>query len=117
MRRIEPIVKLHFDGVSDSIIDVAQIKELLDACIVPPVDGLLIEKFSTSPSESVLALYIPKQPNEMQPYLVHGAIAGGKVEGAFFSIVRRHGEASITTSAQQIHAYIVAGRRYLRGSD
>jgi hypothetical protein len=53
----------------------------------------------------------------MQPYLVHGAIAEGKVEGAFFSIVRRRGEASITTSAQQIHAYIVAGKRFLRGEE
>ena len=73
------------------------------------------EKFSTSSTESVLAINIPKQPAEMQPYLVHGAFVEGKLEGAFFTIVRRRGEGSITTSAQQIHAYIVAGKRYLRG--
>lgn len=49
----------------------------------------------------------------MQPYLVHGAI---KVEGAFFNIVRPRGEGSITTSAQQIHTYIMACRRYLHGA-
>ncbi|MEV1130512.1 hypothetical protein [Agromyces sp. NPDC049794] len=101
--------------VRDSLLNKAQISEVLDARIVPPVDGLLIEKFATSPTDAVLAIYVPKQPAEMQPYLVHGVIAEGKVEGAFFSIVRRRGEGSITTSAQQIHAYIVAGRRYLRG--
>lgn len=103
--------------VVDSLLNVSQINGVLDARIVPPVDGLVVEKFPTSPTESVLAIYVPKQPSEMQPYLVHGAIAEGKVEGAFFSIVRRRGEGSITTSAQQIHAYIVAGKRYLRGDE
>lgn len=103
--------------VADSTLDITQIQNLLDERIMPPVDGLIIEKFPTSPTDSVLAIYVPKQPSEMQPYLVHGAIVGGKVEGAFFSIVRRRGEGSITTSAQQIHAYIVAGKRFLRGTD
>lgn len=100
--------------VDDRYLDIAQISEVLDARIVPPVDGLIIEKFAASPTGSVLAVYVPKQPVEMQPYLVHGAIVGGTLEGTFFSIVRRRGEGSITTSAQQIHAYIVAGKRYLR---
>lgn len=94
--------------VADTYLNTTQIQEVLDARIIPPVDGLTIETFPTSPGESVLAIYVPKQPAEMQPYLVHGAIAADKVEGAFFSIVRRRGEGSITTSAQQIHAYIVA---------
>lgn len=103
--------------VADTAISATQIREVLDARIVPPVDGLLVEKFATSPTECVAAIYVPKQPSEMQPYLVHGAIVEDKLEGAFFSIVRRRGEGSITTSAQQIHAYIVAGKRYLRGDD
>ncbi len=103
--------------VANAYLNVAQIQEVLDARLVPPVDGLIVDSFSTSATESVLAIYVPRQPSEMQPYLVHGAIAGDKVEGAFFSIVRRRGEGSITTSAQQIHSYIVAGKRYLRGED
>lgn len=101
--------------VTDQYLNPGQIREVLDARIVPPLHGLLVETFQVTSTESVLAIFVPKQPSEMQPYLVHGAIAEGKVEGAFFSIVRRRGEASITTSAQQIHAYIVAGKRYLRG--
>ncbi|MBT1665669.1 hypothetical protein [Curtobacterium flaccumfaciens] len=100
-----------------SLLNIDQIQEVLDARIVPPIDGLLIESFPTSAKESVLAMMVPRQPREMQPYLVQGAITEGKVEGAFFSIVRRRGEGSITTSAQQIHAYIVAGKRYLRGDE
>lgn len=100
--------------VSDTYFNLAQIQEVLDARIIPPVDGLIIETFPASPGQSLLAIFVPRQPAEMQPYLVHGAITADKVEGAFFRIVRRRGEASITTLAQQIHAYIVAGRRYLR---
>lgn len=103
--------------VADEYLNTAQIREVLDARIVPPLDGLVVETLQVTPTESVLAILVPKQPTEMQPYLVHGAIAEGKVEGAFFSIVRRRGEASITTSAQQIHAYIVAGKRFLRGEE
>jgi hypothetical protein len=66
--------------------------------------------------QGVLMISVPPQPREMQPYLVHGAVVGDKIEGAFFSIVRRRGEASITTSAAQIHAYIVAGKAFLQGS-
>lgn len=103
--------------VADQYLNTTQIREVLDARIVPPLDGLLVETFQVTSTESVLSVFVPKQPSEMQPYLVHGAIVEGKVEGAFFSIVRRRGEASITTSAQQIHAYIVAGKRYLRGDE
>lgn len=103
--------------VGNTYLNRTQISEVLDARIVPPLDGLVIETYAVSATDSILAIYVPRQPTEMQPYLVHGAIAEGKVEGAFFSIVRRRGEGSITTSAQQIHAYIVAGKRYLRGDD
>ncbi|WP_430868321.1 hypothetical protein [Demequina aurantiaca] len=101
--------------VANEYLDIARINEVLDARLTPPIDGLVIETFALNDRESVLAVFVPRQPGEMQPYLVHGAIAGEKVEGAFFSIVRRRGEGSITTSAEQIHAYVVAGRRYLRG--
>lgn len=101
--------------VANTLLDPARVTGVLDARIVPPLDGLRIETFPITMTEGIMTIFVPRQPPEMQPYLVHGAIVEGKVEGAFFSIVRRRGEASITTSAQQIHAYIVAGKRYLRG--
>ena len=71
--------------MGNAYLNTTQIGEVLDARIVPPVDGLIVEAFATSATDSLLAIYVPKQPAEMQPYLVHGAIAEGKVEGAFFS--------------------------------
>jgi hypothetical protein len=31
---------------------------------------------------NLLVVHIPPQPEELKPFLVHGAIVGGKVEGA-----------------------------------
>jgi hypothetical protein len=95
-------------------LNIDQYRSILDAKVVPPIAGLLLEQIKLGEGTGLLMLSIPRQEEELQPFLVHGAIAGDKVEGAFFSIVRRRGEASIVTSAAQIHAYIVAGRAFLR---
>lgn len=95
-------------------IDADQYRAIIDQRVVPPVDGVLIESVDMGQGRGVLMISVPRQPREMQPFLVHGAIVGDKIEGAFFSVVRRRGEASITTSAAQIHAYIAAGKAFLQ---
>jgi hypothetical protein len=62
----------------------------------------------------LVVVSLPPQPEELKPFLVHGAIVDGAVEGAFISIVRRRGEASIPITAQSIHATLAAGRALLR---
>lgn len=101
-------------AVPTGAINVDQYQAILDSKIVPPIDGLLIEQIKLSEDHGLLLISIPPQAREMQPFLVHGAVVADKVEGAFFSIVRRRGEGSIVTTAAQIHAYIVAGRAFLR---
>lgn len=95
------------------LIDPVQIRQVLDARIVPPLDGLVVEQFPAGEGKGLLAILVPKQAPELQPFLVHGTMLGDKFEGDFFSIVRRRGEGSITTTAQEVHAYIVAGKRHL----
>lgn len=99
-------------------VDTAQYQSILDSKIVPPITGLVIEKVEVDRNDTsgIIFMYVPRQPEEMQPYLVHGAIVGDKVEGAFFSIVQRRGEGSITLSASQVHGYIVAGKAFLRNN-
>ena len=58
----------------------------------------------------LLVVHIPLQPEAHKPFLVHGAMVGHHVEGAFISIVRRRGEGSIPVDAAAIHADLVAGR-------
>jgi hypothetical protein len=107
--RVRPIPLKHLDA--------ERYRAVIDDRVVPPIEGLVVEHVALGNEEGLLIIEVPRQPPELQPFLVHGAIVGDKAEGAFISIVRRRGEGSIPTSAKQIHAYIVAGRAYLRADD
>jgi hypothetical protein len=86
---------------------------VLDARVYPPVDGLHVETMDYGRDRGLLIVVVPPQPEVLKPFLVHGAVVRGRVEGAFISIVRRRGEGSIVTSAPAIHAMLVAGRTRL----
>ncbi|MFF7249858.1 ATP-binding protein [Embleya sp. NPDC008237] len=88
-------------------------KTALEQHLYPPPDYLDIEMV---PAEGggLIVLHIPPQPEEHKPFLVHGAIVEGKVEGTFISIVRRRGETSISITAPAVHATLAAGRALLR---
>ncbi len=81
--------------------------------LYPPPDYLDIETVPADGGQLVI-LHIPPQPEEHKPFLVHGAIVDGKIEGAFISIVRRRGESSIPITAPAVHATMAAGRALLR---
>ncbi|WP_327691010.1 ATP-binding protein [Streptomyces sp. NBC_00461] len=91
-------------------------RAVIDSRIFPPIDGL---KIRASPHDGgwVLTVFVPSQAEENKPFLVHGAIVGGKVEGAFISIVRRRGEASIPITGPAIHSMLAAGRSILHRKD
>jgi hypothetical protein len=90
--------------------------KVLDQRLYPPLDGLLIEIVPDDNEGELLCFYIPKQPDELKPFLVHGVIVGSKVEGAFFSVVRRRGEHSLAVTPQALHAQIATGRALLRSN-
>jgi hypothetical protein len=81
--------------------------------LYPPPDYLSIEAVPVG-GGSLVVLHIPPQPEEHKPFLVHGAIVDGRIEGAFISIVRRRGESSIPITAPAVHATMAAGRALLR---
>ncbi|HEY9312460.1 hypothetical protein [Williamsia sp.] len=90
--------------------------QIIDQRVYPSVVGLRVAIFQKPDGGDVLAFRIPQQPAELKPFLVHGAVVGPKVEGAFISIVRRRGEHSITVSPQVLHAQIAAGRAFLHST-
>ncbi|CAM5726784.1 hypothetical protein STENM223S_07037 [Streptomyces tendae] len=59
--------------------------------LYPPPDYLTVELVPHGYGMLVV-VSLPPQPEELKPFLVHGAIVDGSVEGAFISIVRRRGE-------------------------
>ncbi|PPK63523.1 hypothetical protein V5P93_000422 [Actinokineospora auranticolor] len=89
-------------------------RAILDARIYPPVRGLQVAQKQVDPERCIVVITIPLQRDQDRPFLVHGAVVDGKVEGSFFSIVRRHDEASIPITAREVHAMMSAGYRLLR---
>ncbi|NUT46376.1 MAG: hypothetical protein HOV94_03500 [Saccharothrix sp.] len=89
--------------------------DVIDARVYPPVRGLSVRLVDTGDDRCLVVVDIPAQREADKPFLVHGALVGGKVEGAFFSIVRRRGEASVPVTAREVHAMMAAGRHALRG--
>ncbi|MFD0566069.1 ATP-binding protein [Kitasatospora saccharophila] len=88
-------------------------QDAIEKHLYPPPDYLDIEVVPAD-GGSLVVLHIPPQPEELKPFLVHGALVDGEVKGAFISIVRRRGESSIPITAPAIHATLAAGRALLR---
>ncbi|MFJ7491168.1 ATP-binding protein [Streptomyces sp. NPDC097727] len=86
----------------------------LENHLYPPPDLLDIEEFPDGRGQGIVFIHIPPQPEELKPFLVHGAVVDGRIEGAFISIVRRRGEGSIPITAPAIHSTLAAGRALLR---
>jgi hypothetical protein len=95
--------------------DVRRYRLTIERRLFPLVEALDVFSIGTPSGEgNLLVVHIPPQPEELKPFLVHGAIVGGKVEGAFISIVRRRDEHSVPITAPAIHAMLAAGRALLR---
>lgn len=88
-------------------------RQVLGDRLYPPPDLLSIEPIGEG-GNGVILIDVPPQPEELKPFLVHGAIVDGEADGTFISIVRRRGESSIPTTAPMIHATLAAGRALLR---
>ncbi|WP_131812745.1 ATP-binding protein [Mycolicibacterium peregrinum] len=88
-------------------------RQVLADRLYPPPDLLSIEPIGEA-GKGVVLIDVPPQPEELKPFLVHGAIVDGEADGTFISIVRRRGESSIPTTAPMIHATLAAGRALLR---
>ncbi|QEN12932.1 AlbA family DNA-binding domain-containing protein [Mycolicibacterium sp. ELW1] len=88
-------------------------QQAIEHRLYPPPDRLSIESIGCG-DLGLLLVIVPAQPEELKPFLVHGAIVDGNEEGTFISIVRRRGEASIPVTAPMIHSALAAGRALLR---
>jgi hypothetical protein len=108
----EQIRKLNPMPVKDGI--VRKYHRVLENRLFPLVRDLRIDAVASGPGSELILVDIPPQPEELKPFLVSGAIIDGRVDGAFISIVRRRGEGSVPTTAQEIHSTLVAGRALLR---
>ncbi|CAH0144290.1 hypothetical protein SRABI98_00620 [Microbacterium sp. Bi98] len=90
--------------------------QVLNSHVYPPPHGLSVEQVEVEDGRVLVLVDVPSQPEELKPFLVHGAILlDGSTEGSFISVVQRRGEGSIPITAPMIHASLAAGRALLRG--
>jgi hypothetical protein len=94
--------------------DIRRYGQTIESYVFPLVEDLELFGVDAEAGSQLLAISVPPQAEELKPFLVHGAIVKGKVEGAFVSIVRRRGEHSVPIIAPAIHAMLAAGRALLR---
>jgi hypothetical protein len=103
----EVIAKLH--PVSTDGHTVRRYRQALEQHLYPLPAGLEVEIVAASGGQ-LLIVHVPPQPEESKPFLVHGAIVDGKTEGAFISIVRRHGDDTIPITAPAVHSAMSMNR-------
>ncbi|WP_081748537.1 helix-turn-helix domain-containing protein [Nocardiopsis sp. CNT312] len=65
----------------------------------------------------ILVMQIPRQQEEMKPYIVYGANISSKVKGSYFSIPQRNGDATVASSPAAIHSMLAVGRALLRSKN
>lgn len=95
---------------------VRQYRDALEKHLFPFPEGLTVDAVPATGTvgRGYVMISLPPQPEEMKPYLVHGAFVSGKVEGSYFTIVRRSGQDGLPVHAAQVHNMLVTGRALLR---
>lgn len=91
-------------------------RDALEKHLFPFPQGLTIDIVDApgKPGQGYVVLSLPPQPEEVKPYLVHGAFVAGKAEGSYFTIIRRSGEDGLALHPSQVHNMLVTGRALLR---
>jgi hypothetical protein len=89
-------------------------RNLIHRRVYPEVRGFDVELIADgSVGMGVVLLTIPAQDEGHKPFVVHGALVGGKVRGAFIGIPRRVGDDTVFIDPQTLHARLRAGVRAL----
>lgn len=86
--------------------------QILQNRIYPPPDNLRVEVIAV-PDGELVVIDIPAQPEELKPFLVHGAVIEGRVNDTFISIVqRREDEESQVRSPVSMPCWRLVERSY-----
>ena len=105
------------DGIRPDLFRPHRVRMTIDSRVYPPVEGLKVGRAIVKESQFAIGyVRVPRQEPGALPFIVHGAIVGRRVEGSFVTIVRRRGDQAIAVRAEEMHAWLSAGRILLRGS-
>ncbi len=86
--------------------------------IYPTVDGLAIDLVpGSSTDRGVMIIEVPAQADGSRPFLVHGIVRDGRVEGAYVGLPTRAGADTDFLDIKVLHGRLRAGTRFLAGID
>ncbi len=86
-------------------------RQALDQRIFPPPEGLTLEEVTIG-SGRLIILHLPPQSEELKPFLVHGAIVHGRIEGAFIASSGVEVTRRSRSPPRQSTAVLLPGERY-----
>ncbi len=90
-------------------------RKIIDQHVYPFPDRLRVTTVPVAAeSGMIMIVEVPSQPDYNKPYLVSGAIVGGKSRGEFISVVQRRDDGSEPIKASMIHAWIATGRALIQ---
>jgi Putative DNA-binding domain len=95
-------------------VSVQSYRAIVTRRIHPPPERFEMFSIPQQPDGDVWVISVPPQPDEVKPFLVHGAVLGGKVNDAYYSIVARRHDGAVPMDPQAVHALLSAGRAALR---
>jgi hypothetical protein len=96
-------------------VNVHSYRRTIQRRVHPYPERLEIFPISDSGGE-VWIISIPPQPEELKPFLVHGAVVGGRLNDNYFSIVTRREDEAVPTTTVAVHSLLSAGLAALRRS-
>lgn len=96
--------------------DVVALRAVLRDRITPAIPDLDVGVVESRPGSGYGFgwIFIPAQPQELQPFIVAGALIGDDWRGGHLSIPIRNGEDTVYQDAAAVHSMLAAGRIALR---
>jgi hypothetical protein len=95
-------------------------RSIIHRRVHPAVEGLEILRVRTAETggsnTNLIVISVPPQVESFKPFLVRGAILGGKLNESYVTLVTRRNDQTHATDIASLHSLIAAGRAALAGS-
>lgn len=108
------------DEITDlplEVVNPQQYRDTLSTRVYPLVADLEVGIHESAPGRGRLWIYVPRQAEELKPFLVNGAVFDDRVHTTHVSIPRRVGADTRYAPIAEVHALLVAGRARRLGRD
>jgi hypothetical protein len=97
------------------LINLQQIRDVLDEWIYPVVEGLEVDVIGSEEVRGIGYVYVPLQGQERRPFLVSGTELYGKVSSVFVSVPTRRDDDTLYSDVASLHGLLLAGRLAFAG--